>query len=273
MAAEIAKMPHMEIFYRLLGLPVVESAVSKSAEQYTRVKDSNQLINWILRTAEMSLSTATNIAVVPIAVPIARKLETPIHFVDHTLCFGLDKIEEKVPMVKEKPEQILENAYMMALENVVQPAVWSISHMNNLITVQATNLKDVSWSKANQILGTHYGSAAVKGFDNTAVIVDNLIDRYFPATGDEELIVNKVEKDDKLLHTLQTVGRLSNKAARRIYANILYHVNTVKTDHIKAYIASVLQFLQLTRSLHSITDKVDTSVPENDAVDTNKKHN
>ncbi|XP_033324906.1 lipid storage droplets surface-binding protein 2 [Megalopta genalis] len=255
MTAEVAKMPHMEIFYRLLELPVVESALSKSAEQYTRVRDSNPVVHWILTTAESSLSTATNMAVVPIAAPIARKLETPIQFVDHTLCFGLDKIEEKVPMVKEKPEQILENAYMLALQNVVQPAVWSISHVNDLITMQASNLKDVSWNKANQILGTHYGSAAVKGLDNTAVVVDKLIDRYFPATGDEESIVIKSAEEDKLLHTLQTVGRLSNKAARRVYANIVCHMSTVRTDNIKAYIGSVLQFLQLTRYLHSINDK------------------
>lgn len=239
MAAEVAQMPHLEIIYRVLGLPVVESALSISAEKYTRVKDSNQLVHWILTTAESSLSTATNKAVVPIAAPIARKLENPIHFVDHTLCLGLDKIEEKVPMVKETPEQILENAYMLAVQTVQQ----------------ASNLKDISWNKANQILATHYGSAAVKGLDNTAVVVDKLIDKYFPATEDEQLIVIKSAEEDKLLHTLQTVGRLSNKAARRVYANIMRHVNTIKTENIKAYIGSVLQFLQLTRYLHSINEE------------------
>lgn len=257
MTAEVAAMPHLAIVNRILELPVVESALSKSAEQYSRVKDSNQLIRWILSTAEASLSTATNKAVVPIAAPIARKLENPIHFVDHTLCLGLDKIEEKVPMVKETPEQILENAYMLAVQTVQQ----------------ASNLKDISWNKANQILATYYGSAAVKGLDNTALVVDKLIDKYFPATGDEESIEIKSAEEDKLLHTLQTVGHLSNKAARRVYTNIMRHVNTIKTENIKSYVGSVLQFLQFTRYLYSINLERPASKPKEEATDEEKKEN
>ncbi|XP_076651918.1 lipid storage droplets surface-binding protein 2-like [Halictus rubicundus] len=257
MTAEVAQMPHLEIVSRFLELPVVESALSISAVQYSRVKNSNQLFHWILTTAEASLSTATNKAVVPIAAPIAKKLENPIHFVDHTLCLGLDKIEEKVPLVSETPEQILENAYMLAVQTVQQ----------------ASNLKDISWNKANQILATHYGSAAVKGLDNTAVVVDKLIDKYFPATGDEQSIVIKSAEEDQLLHTLQTVGHLSNKAARRVYANIMRHVNTIKTENIKAYIGSVLQFLQLTRYLHSINEKQQASSSKENATNEEKKEN
>ncbi|XP_031846178.1 lipid storage droplets surface-binding protein 2 [Nomia melanderi] len=274
MATEVPQLPHIEIVYRVLGLPIVESALSKSAEQYSRVKDCHQLVHWVLTTAEASLSTATKQAV-PIAVPIAKKLENPIHFVDHTLCLGLDKIEEKVPMVKEKPEQILENAYMLALQTV-QPAVWSISHVNDLITAQAVNLRDISWNKANQILGTYYGSAAVKGLDNTAVVVDKLIDKYFPATTENEhSIVSAVKSDeeDKLLHTLQTVGRLSNKAARRVYSNIVHHLRTIKTDNIKSYISSVLEFLQVTQYLHLINEKVQAHTSNHENAEVEKKEN
>lgn len=105
MATEVMQLPHIEVFHRVMELPVVESAISKSTATYLRVKDCHQLVHWALTTAETSLSNATKQAV-PIAVPIAKKLENPIHFVDHTLCRGLDKIEEKVPMVKEKPEQV-----------------------------------------------------------------------------------------------------------------------------------------------------------------------
>lgn len=105
MTTEVAHLPHIEVFHRVMELPMVESAISKSTATYFRVKDCNQLIHWALTTAETSLSNATKQAV-PIAAPIAKKFENPIHFVDHTLCRGLDKIEEKVPMVKEKPEQV-----------------------------------------------------------------------------------------------------------------------------------------------------------------------
>lgn len=254
---ETQRLPRIEIFHRVLDLPTVEFALSKSAITYSRVKDSYQLLNWALSTAEYSLTKATKQAV-PIAVPIAKKFKTPIHFVDHTLCMGLDKIEEKVPLVKEQPEQILENAYMLALQTV-QPAVSTISHANDLIISQATSLKEISWNKVNQILSTHYGSVAVQSIDNTAIVVDRLIDRYLPPIESEEEVASEsIVDDDKLLHTLQTMGRLSNKAARRVYANMVYHFRTLNKDTLKAYIGSVVEFLHITRYLHAINGKMQT---------------
>ncbi|XP_012528902.1 lipid storage droplets surface-binding protein 2 [Monomorium pharaonis] len=246
MATEVAQFPHLKVFNRVMELPIIELALVKSAETYSRVKDSHMIMHWALSTAESSLTTATRQAM-PIAVPIVKRLETPINFVDHTLCLGLDKIEEKMPLVKEQPGQILEKA------------VSRISHVNDMILAQATNLRDISWNTANQILDTHYGSVAVRGIDNTAVVVDKLIDRYFPATEGEErpkdTEVNTIE-EDKLLHTLQTVGHLSNKAARRVYLNIINHLSTIKKDGLlKAYVSSLVEFLRLTKYLHTVNEK------------------
>ncbi|KAL0133685.1 hypothetical protein PUN28_000967 [Cardiocondyla obscurior] len=243
MATEVAQLPHLKVFDRVMELPIIEFAVVKSAETYSRVKDSHYVVRWALSTAESSLNTATRTAM-PIAVPIAKRLESPIHFVDDTLCIGLDKIEEKVPLVKEKPEEILGKA------------VSRISHVNELIISQATNLIDISWNTANQILDTRYGSVAVRGIDNTAVIVDKLIDRYFPAIEEEKPIEIDPVEHDKLLHTLQTVGHLSNKAARRVYLNIINHLSTIKKDSsLKTYVSSLVEFLRLTKYLHTVNEK------------------
>ena len=101
-----AELPHIEVFNRVLGLPMIELAIAKSLLTYSRVKDSHQLVNWVFSTAEASLTSATRQAV-PIAAPIAKKFETPIQFFDNTLCRGLDKIEEKVPIVKATPNQVI----------------------------------------------------------------------------------------------------------------------------------------------------------------------
>lgn len=108
MATEIAQLLHLKVVDRVLELPTVELALVKSAETYSKVKDSNQLVHWALNIAEMSLNAATKqvVFMIPIAMPIAKMLESPINFVDHTLCFGLDKIEEKVPLVKEQPTEV-----------------------------------------------------------------------------------------------------------------------------------------------------------------------
>ena len=100
-----AQLPQIESINRVLELPVIGLALATSASTYNRVKNSHQLVYWTLQTAESSLTSATRQAV-PIAAPIAKKFETPILYVDHTLCRGLDRIEEKVPIVKESPDMV-----------------------------------------------------------------------------------------------------------------------------------------------------------------------
>ncbi|XP_044005381.1 lipid storage droplets surface-binding protein 2-like [Aphidius gifuensis] len=246
----VMALPQIEVFNRVLGLPMVEQALAVSSSTYLRVKDSHQLFNWILTTAESSLSSATSIA-----APFAKKFETPIHFFDNKLCMGLDKIEEKVPMVKETPEQIFEKGYMFALQTV-QPAVSKISFANDLILSQAASLKELSWNKANQILSTYYGTVAIHGLDSTAIVVDKLIDKYFPATGTEIIQEPTSSEEDKLLHTLQTVGRLSNKAARRVYGNVIFNLRTINRDKVKLYVGNIVEFLQITHYLHAVNEKV-----------------
>lgn len=63
-------------------------------------------------------------------------------------------------------------------------------------------------------------------------------------------------EEDRLLHTLQTLGHLSNKAARRVYFNIIHHVNTIDKDGlVKAYIYNLVEFLRLTKFLHTVNEK------------------
>lgn len=95
-------LPKIQVFNRVLELPIIELALVKSASTYSRIKNSYQLVHWVLSTAENSLTIATNQA-----APIAKKFQTPIHYVDHTLCLGLDIIQAKLPMVNESPEQVL----------------------------------------------------------------------------------------------------------------------------------------------------------------------
>ncbi|XP_046422013.1 lipid storage droplets surface-binding protein 2-like [Neodiprion virginianus] len=254
MASETVQLPQMELFNRVLGLPMVEFALTKSASTYSRVKDSNQLLYWALSSAEASLCNATTQAV-PIAAPIAKRLENSIHLVDQTLCKGLDKIEEKVPIVKEKPELILESAVGLA-KRTVQPAVSGISYVNDVLSAQAVSLKTLSWNKANDILGTQIGTVALQGFDSTAAVADKLIDHYFPASGEEEDTVPVSLEEDKLLHTVQTVGRLSNKAARRVYLSISQRLKTLGTDDLREYVSQIVTILHLTQYLHAINDKV-----------------
>ncbi|XP_011497753.1 PREDICTED: lipid storage droplets surface-binding protein 2-like [Ceratosolen solmsi marchali] len=264
MTTQPAQLPQLEVMHRMLELPLVELALNKSSSTYTRFKDSHQLVKWALSTAESSLTSATRQA-----APYAKKLEMPIHFVDHTLCRGLDHIEKKMPIVKQKPELILENAYMLAVHTAASTFVYA----NELVTTQAATIKDMSWNKMNQILSTNYGIAAVHGLDCTAIVVEMLIDKYFPPIGNEEFPESVSMEEDKLLHTLQTVGRLSNKATRRVYMHVALQLRTLNKDNLKTYLSNVVSFLHMTQYIALISDKVNNlSVAPTKEKATSKKH-
>lgn len=62
--------------------------------------------------------------------------------------------------------------------------------------------------------------------------------------------------DDPVLHTCQTVGRLSNKVARRVYRTVSRQVKLLKKEDVQEYVASLIAVLRLTQYLNFINEKV-----------------
>jgi perilipin-2 len=65
--------------------------------------------------------------------------------------------------------------------------------------------------------------------------------------------------DDPVLHTVQTVGRLSNKVASRVYRTVSTQVKSLKKEDLHEYIASLIAVLRLTEYLNFINDKLHPS--------------
>lgn len=67
--------------------------------------------------------------------------------------------------------------------------------------------------------------------------------------------------EDPVLHTCQTVGRLSNKVARRVYRTVSRQVKLLKKEDVQEYVASLIAVLRLTQYLNFINEKVQTTTP------------
>lgn len=98
-------MPHLESIERVKRIPLIHSAIEKTESTYSYLKDSNQLINWALSNAEAGLHYATATAA-PLTAPLAKKFEEQITAVDQKLCEGLNIVEQKVPIMKQPPQQV-----------------------------------------------------------------------------------------------------------------------------------------------------------------------
>ncbi|XP_014271040.1 lipid storage droplets surface-binding protein 2 [Halyomorpha halys] len=200
------QMPQIHVIGKLKEIPLVECAYNTSSDVYKKVKESNGLLTWTLQSAEGAFMTALEAV-----APVANKFQQPIQVVDDTLCKGLVVLQEKVPIVKEPPAQIVETAKT----KVSQISASTVEHVHTI-----TNK---GWDKANQVLSsTHYGNVALSGLDSASTTADRYIDYYLPAVEGEENIHPhpSSECEDKVLHTVHTVGTLSSKVGRRVYNRV-----------------------------------------------------
>ncbi|CAL7940194.1 unnamed protein product [Xylocopa violacea] len=247
------KAPHLEVIDRVKNIPVIHSAIEKTGSTYSYLKDSHHLINWALTNAEAGLHYATATAAATTA-PLAKKFEGQINAVDQKLCEGLNIVEQKVPIMKQPPQQIYDAAKAV-MSSSLQPTIDKLHAAKESAAQQASTLKEISITKANELLNTQYGSMAVQGVDNTSVLINGLLDRYFPPVDGEQDTPAPVSADEnKVLHAVQTIGQLSAKTANRVYHSVAAQLRTVKKEDVASYISSVISILHLTHFL-SLSDK------------------
>ncbi|XP_076238503.1 lipid storage droplets surface-binding protein 2-like isoform X2 [Calliopsis andreniformis] len=249
--------PHLEVIDRVKNIPVIHSAIEKTESTYSYLKDSNQLINWALTQAEAGIHYATATAV-PLTAPLAKKFEGQIHTVDQKLCEGLNIVEQKVPIMTKPPQQIYDAAKAV-MSSSLQPTIDKLNAAKESATQQASTLKEISIAKANELLNTEYGNMAVQSVDNTSVLINGLLDRYFPPVeGEENTPVPVSAEENKVLHAVQTVGQLSMKTANRVYHSIAAQLKTVKKEDVASYINSAVSILHLTHFLSLNEKQIDS---------------
>ncbi|XP_063226691.1 lipid storage droplets surface-binding protein 2-like isoform X2 [Bacillus rossius redtenbacheri] len=247
LSSDSGALPHLQCVERVWKLPVVERAWSQSSGLYGRVKGCNGVVSWTLSAAEASFLRALQQA-----SPLARRLEQPISSVDQTLCKGLDLVEERLPIVKEQPEQIYKTAKTF-VSSALQPARNTVSVVKEYGTTKALSLKELSLAKANEVLASRYGSMALSGFDNTAAVAEKYIDYYLPPVEGEPMETDvPADKGDKVLTSVHTVGRLSMKAARRLYHALSSQVRTLNRENIQEYVRSLAELVHITNYVNAL---------------------
>uniref|UniRef100_A0A2M3Z0U9 Putative lipid storage droplets surface binding protein 2 lsd2 n=1 Tax=Anopheles braziliensis TaxID=58242 RepID=A0A2M3Z0U9_9DIPT len=248
-----ALLPHLESIDRMMGLPVVDATWQQTQMVYGRVKDSNRLLTWALGTVEDLVCRAATVS-----APLVQLVDRPLQLVDQTLVRGIDRLELNAPILKEQPAEIYQQARSRVLETV-KPHIERVCEMRSVSQQRAASLKELSWRKANEVLATQYGSLAVDGLDATATVAERLLDYYFPKTekNDESEEDNAPvgAKEDPVLHTVQTVGRLSNKVARRVYRTVSQRVKSLGMQDVRDYVATLVAVLRLTQYLNFINEK------------------
>jgi len=209
---------------------------------YTRVKGAHSLLEWALSTAEAGVVLAATTA--------APYVSHPLSVGDAKVAAAIDSLEQRVPIVTEQPEVIMETTKQAVLSRI-SPHVNKVYGARANAEQRVKSLKELSWAKANALLSTAYGQKAVHNIDSGATYAMQLLDHYLPPVGVTEEASSEVAAVtvDPALHAVQTVGRLSAVAARRVWANLAYKINELRNSGIeldvRRYVTALLAALHL----------------------------
>ncbi|CAK1579015.1 unnamed protein product [Parnassius mnemosyne] len=261
MAAEVGTSPstmaQLQSVQKVMAMPTVEAAVGQVNAFYIRVKGAHSLLEWALSTAEASVSFA--------AAKAAPYVSSPLAAGDAKMAAAIDELGRRVPLVNEQPKVIVETT-KQAVMSRLSP------HINKVFAARAAagqrvqSLKELSWAKANALLSTAYGQKALHGVDMGASYAMKLLDQYLPPVEPQEQTGEVVSaSDDPALHTVQTVGRLSAVAARRVWANLASKINQLRKSDVRRYITALLAAVHLTKMTNEQQEQENESKEPNPA--------
>ncbi|GAB0200683.1 perilipin-3-like [Grus japonensis] len=102
---------------RVASLPLVSSAYGMVSTAYASTKESHPYVKSVCDAAEKGVKTLTAAAVSG-AQPILTKLEPQISTANEYACKGLDKLEEKLPILQQPTEKLISDTKQLVTSTV-----------------------------------------------------------------------------------------------------------------------------------------------------------
>ncbi|XP_033926708.1 perilipin-3-like isoform X3 [Melopsittacus undulatus] len=158
---------------RVASLALVSCACGAVSTAYSSTKESHPYVRSVCDAAEKGVKTLTAAAVSG-AQPILTKLEPQLSTANEYACKGLDKLEEKLPILQQPPQRVVAGtrALVSCTVGLARGAV------QGGVARTCSALSTVAESRVGQILAT--------GVDTMLGKSEELVERYLPGT-DEEL--------------------------------------------------------------------------------------
>ncbi|XP_075895664.1 mannose-6-phosphate receptor binding protein 1 isoform X2 [Nelusetta ayraudi] len=116
-AAAAANGDQQNVVSRVSNLPLVSSACEAVSSAYTNTKDSVPLLKGVMDAAESGVRTLGTAASTG-SKPLLDMMEPQIATVNHYAMKGLDKMEEKLPILHQPAEQVVSNTVGMVYQSV-----------------------------------------------------------------------------------------------------------------------------------------------------------
>ncbi|XP_075707857.1 perilipin-2-like [Rhinoderma darwinii] len=201
---------------------------------YVNTRDNHPYLKSVCDVAEKSVRTITSVAVTS-AMPILQKLEPQIAMANTIACVGLDKIEEKLPILYQPTDKVVANAseaVVGAKDAVIQGFTGVVDKTKVAVQDSVAMTKSVVNGSINTVLGSSVVKIMSNRVDAALTKSETLLEQYLPPT-DEELAKEAAKTEGFELSVHQPsyyvrLGSLSAKARKRAYQQALTRIKDVK---------------------------------------------
>ncbi|XP_019332137.1 perilipin-3 isoform X2 [Alligator mississippiensis] len=232
---------------RVANLPLVSSTYDMVSTAYTSTKENHPYLKSVCDVAEKGVKTLTSVAVSG-AQPLLTKLEPQIATANQYACKGLDKLEEKLPILQQPTEKVVADTKELVSSTVTGARDTVSSTVNgakDAVSSRVTGVVDLAKgavqgsvemtksvvnSSVNTVLGSRVAQMVVTGVDAVLGKSEELVDHYLPMT-DQELAklatsvegfeMASVEQQKRQQSYFVRLGSLSSKLRHRAYQHSL----------------------------------------------------
>ncbi|XP_026512546.1 perilipin-3-like [Terrapene carolina triunguis] len=165
---------------RVANLPLVSSACDLVSMVYISTKESHPHIRSLCDVAAKGVKTMTE-ATINYAQPVLTKLEPQIATANEFACKGLEKLEEKLPILQQLTDKVL----LDAKELVTGTRDAMNSKVTEVLDKTMQAAKSAVTSSMSTVMGSRLGPVAVSGAEAVQGKTADLVDHSLPITDDE----------------------------------------------------------------------------------------
>ncbi|XP_039614187.1 perilipin-2 isoform X1 [Polypterus senegalus] len=232
--ALVATEQPQNVVSRVVQLPLVSSTYDMVSNVYINTKENHPYIKSVCEVAERSVKTITSVALTS-AMPIIQKLEPQIAVANDLACKGLDKIEQKLPILHQPSDKVVASAkdVVTGAKDTVSTTIGGVVDKTKGAVHESVEMtKAVVNGSVNTVMESRVVKMVTSGVDTALTKSESLVDMYLPLT-EEELAKEAMKVEGFDVANIRPsyyvrLGSLSTKLRKRAYNQALSKVKDAK---------------------------------------------
>ncbi|XP_058019604.1 perilipin-3-like [Ahaetulla prasina] len=239
---------------RVASLPLVSSTCHLVSSAYASTKETSPYLKSVCDVAEKGVKTLTAAALCG-AQPLVTRLEPQIATASVYACKGLDKLEEKLPILQQPSDKVVANTKELLSNKVTgaRDAVSSTVHgakravssgVNGMVDMAKGAVQgsmemtcSVVAGGVNGVMGSRVGEMITAGVDTMLGKSEEFVDYYLPmtdrelaelATSVEGFEIGTVDQQKERKSYFVRLGSLSGKLRQRVFPHFLAKLKEAK---------------------------------------------